>query len=200
MTLSTNVYVLDRVNHLEVFRLCQSLLTPYDTDRRGPEQQQWSNESTSAWRGDGAWCISNAIGQGLPAILDITYRPDGPLRTPEQVAECDEDCDPDCDKDHYRRACWLDIDFDTSYGAEFGGNMGCGDLHATLVAELGKWLDGRGVRWEWRNEFTGEIHGGSDRFERLIDLVSDGFAATAWLQTMVLPAIELGAFDGLDPR
>lgn len=132
--------------------------------------------------------IENELGQGLPAWLMIGYRPGAPLRSAEQVAACDEDCDPDCDGSYHDRACWLDVDFDTAYGYDHDG-MGCGDLHAALVARLGRWLDARGVRWEWRNEFSGEVHGGVDRYERLADLASGGFEATAWYQTAVLPAI-----------
>jgi hypothetical protein len=57
---------------------------------------------------------------------------------------------------------------------------------ASLVAELGKWLDERGVRWLWKNEYTGEVHSG---YEQLIELCSGGFEAAAWFQTTVLPAI-----------
>lgn len=201
MTLSTNVYVLDQIDHREVFRFCQELLIQYDQDRRGPDRQQWSDEQTTSWRAGGSfvepgnpWRIANDIGQGLPGILWVTYRPGAPLRTPEQAAECDEDCEAGCDgSGHYYRPCWLDVDFDTAYGYKHDG-MGCGDLHAALVAELGQWLDGKGVRWEWCNEFTSEVHGGPDRYERLIDLASGGFEATAWFQSTVLPAIaaELG--------
>jgi len=190
MTLSTNIYILDQADPREVFRFCQGLLTKYDEQRRTPDQQTWNDEPAGAWRGDGVRSIANTIGQGLPGILDISYRADGPLRTVEQAEACDEDCEPGCDKgQHYYRACWLDIDFDTAYGYKQGG-MGCGDLHAALVGELGQWLDAQGIRWEWRNEFTGDVHGGPDRYVRLVDLASGGFEATAWFQSTVLPAIE----------
>lgn len=190
MTLSTNVYVLDPIDHVEVFRFCQSLLTKYDTRHRGPDQQVWRDSQDEEYR-DGVWAvlpesrwtIGNSPGQDLPAWLLVYYRREAALRTPEQVAECDED--------HDYRACWLDIDFDTAYGYNHNG-MGCGDLHAALVGELGQWLDARGVRWEWRNEFTGEVHGGRDRYTRLIDLCRAGFEASAWFRTTVLPAIEAG--------
>jgi hypothetical protein len=193
MTLSTNVYVLDEIDHVEVFRFCQAMLTKYDEQRRTPDQQVWS-DSASTWRGDGIRVIANQIGQNLPGILDITYRSGGPLRA--QDAGHDEDCDETCSGKYHDRACWLDIDFDTAYGAKFDGGMGCGDLHAALVAELGRWLDAKGVRWEWRNEFTGDVHGGPDRYERLIDLVSGGFEATAWYRSSVLPAILVDRITG----
>lgn len=197
MTLSTNVYALDPVDPRELFRFAQGLLTRYDEDRRAPEQQQWSDEPRHAvWGEPGTWTIANRIGQGLPAILDISYRPDGPLRTAEQAAAHDSDCDEDCDGNHYRRACWADLDLDTAYGYRGPDGMGCGDLHAALVAEIGAWLDERGIRWEWRNESTGDVHGGGDRYERLIDLCTGGFAASAWFRTTVAPAIARMAQDG----
>lgn len=57
-------------------------------------------------------------------------------------------------------------------------------------------LDARNVRWEWRNEFTGDVHGGEDRYERLIDLCSGGFEATAWFRTTVMPVIAAMAAEG----
>ena len=78
--------------------------------------------------------------------------------------------------------------------------MGCGDLHAALVGQLGQWLDARGIRWEWMNEYTGEVHGGPDRYEQLIGLASAGFESAAWFETTVMPAITAviaaGEFDG----
>lgn len=189
MTLSTNVYVLDEVSPHELFRFCQTLLTKWDEpDHRPWNRQKCSDKPThTVWEMPGTWNICNELGQGLPAILDIKYRPGGPLRA-EQAGH-DEDCSEECSGKYHDRACWLDIDFDTAYSARFSGGMGCGDLHAALVAEVGQWLDARGVRWEWRNEFTGDVHGGDDRYERLIDLASGGFEATAWYATTALPAI-----------
>ncbi len=188
MTLSTNIYVLDPTDVREAFRFCQGMLTKYDDQRRSPDQQIWS-DSELTWGGTGRRSMANRIGQDLPGILDITYREGGPLRTAEQAEQHDEDCDEDCDREYHNRACFLDIDFDTAYGAKFEGGMGCGDLHAALVAELGQWLDAKGVRWEWRNEFTGDVHGGEDRYVRLIDLCRGGFEATSWYQHSVLPAL-----------
>lgn len=191
MTLSTNVYVLDQVDVRELFHFAQGLLTKYDEQRRTPEQQVWTDED--GWRGEGARRIANRLGQGLPGILKIAYRPDAPLATAEQAATCASDCDADSDYHYHPHACWADLDLDTAYGARFENGMGCGDLHAALVAEIGKWLDGRGIRWEWRNEFTSDVHGGDDRYERLVDLCSGGFEAAAWFRTSVLPAILGGA-------
>jgi hypothetical protein len=197
VTLSTNVYVLDEVDPREVFRFCQGLLAKYDEDRRPPERQVWSDEASSTYRDsddqNGVRRIANRLGQDLPGILDITYRAGGALRA--EPPGHDEDCGEDCGGEYHSRVCWLDIDFDTAYGYKDERGWGCGDLHAALVNELGQWLDAKGARWEWRNEFTSEVHGGGDRYERLIDLCSGGFEATAWFRTSVLPAIAIGLLD-----
>lgn len=200
MTLSTNVYVLDEVSAPEVFHFCQELLTRYD-DRVSPQrptEQRWTDEQDATWRNgesfiepDNPWTIANEVDQGLPAWLLLHYRPGRPLRSPEEAAACEPGwCDPDCNGDHgSRRPCWLYVDFDTAYSYRDKRRWGCGDLHAVIVAELGQWLDAKGVRWEWQNEFTSEVHGGDDRYERLIDLCSGGFEAAAWYRTTALPAI-----------
>lgn len=191
MTLSTNIYVLDETDIRELFHFCQGMLTKYDDQRRSPDQQIWSDYDSNTYSdGDdqtGVRRIANRIGQNLPGILDITYREGGPLRA--ETAGHDEDCDEDCTGQYHNRACWADIDFDTAYGAKFDGGMRCGDLHAALISELGQWLDAKGVRWEWRNEYSGEVHCGPDRYERLIDLCTAGFEAAAWFQHSVMPAI-----------
>ena len=196
MTLSTNIYILDPIAYREIFTYCQTVLGLYDKERRGPDRQSWTHEQDPTWRAgerviepDNPWTIGNDPMQNLPAWLLLHYRPYAPLRTPEQAAEHDEWCESTCDSaDHGRPACWIDVDFDTAYGYQQDG-MGCGDLHAALVSHLGEWLDGRGIRWSWQNEYTGEVHGGPDRYARLIDLASAGFESAAWFQTTVLPAI-----------
>lgn len=204
MTLDTRVYVLDAIDPHETFAKCRALIGA--TDRH-----VYTDEQTKTWRKGESfvepgnhWSIWNTPGQGLPALLDINYRPGCPLRTQEQADAHDEDCNipknsgyvPEwgpCDGSHmYRRACWLEVSFDTAYGYRDENGYGCGDLHARLVAELGRWLDERGVRWEWQNEFTGEVHTG---YDRLVDLASSGFEASAWFRTSVLPAIEAHARD-----
>lgn len=184
MTLSTDVYILDPVDPVDVFRYCQTLLSAFDEEGRSPDQQQ--SEVDNGWRGSGSLTMQNTMGQDLPAWLMLHYRRGAPLVTEEQAAECDEDCESDCDGEYHPQPCWINVDFDTAYSYRGPNGMGCGDLHAVLVAGLGQWLDQHGVRWAWRNEYTGEVH---DNAESLIELVSGGFEAKAWLESTVLPAI-----------
>lgn len=196
MTLSTNVYVLDEVDVHEMFRFCQGLLTRYDEGRNmPPEQQRFTDEgSTTYTDGEdqtGVRRIANRLGQNLPGILDITYRDGAPLRTVDPGHN--EWCEEDCDGEH-ARICYADVDFDTAYGAKFSFG-GCSALHALLVSNLGQWLDGKGVRWEWRNEYTGEVFGGGERYTSLTTLLDSGVKAMAWFNDVVLPAIPAIAED-----
>lgn len=191
MTLSTDVYILDEVDAREVFRFCQGLLTKYDDPRHlAPESMQVRDEQDTGTPGvwevqpGNPWSLDNKPDQGLPAWLMSAYRPDGPLRA--EAPGHDEDCDEDCTGKYHDRACWMSLDFDTAYGYRDSRDWGCGDLHAALVAELGEWLTGRGIRWEWRNEFTGDVHIGVDGLE---ELGSKGAEASAWFRNMALPAL-----------
>jgi len=194
MTLSTDVYILDEVDHREVFRFCQGLLTKYDDPRHmPPESMQIRDEQDTTYTGvpgvwevqpGNPWSLDNKPGQNLPAWLMSAYRPDGPLRA--EAAGHDEDCDEDCTGKYHDRACWMSLDFDTTYGYRDGRGWGCGDLHAAIVGELGAWLNERGIRWEWRNEFTGEVHAGHDG---LAELGAAAVEASDWFRTVVAPAI-----------
>jgi hypothetical protein len=205
VTLSTDIYALDKVDPHEVFRFCQGLLTKYD-ERPGTSEQISDDYQDRSYVGvpgienfvakpENPWTIANGVGQGLPAWLLLHYRPGAPLRV--TTDECTEDCDSEPDEDGYQyhyhpEACWLRVNFDTTYSYKDSAGRGCGDLHALLVAELGEWLTARGVRWKWRNEFTGEVHEGA---EKLIDLCTSGFAAQAWFTTSVLPVIMGGKLE-----
>ena len=173
MTLSTNMWVLDRIDREEVFAKCRELIGAGDgyryTDRDG-------------YHDDGTKALMGEPGQGYPAWLTLYYHPDGALREDDR---CSPDCDDDCDR-KWHPAAWLEVNWDTAYSYRDDMGRGCGLLHATYIASLGRWLDGRGVRWLWENEFTGEIHEG---YDKLGDLIHGGGEARDWLYRAVLPAI-----------
>lgn len=105
----------------------------------------------------------STLGQGLPAILEVTYGSDGPLSWPHEPGE---ECD--C-SDHGNTADPLHehlvaVSFDTSYGwnreGRNAGGPGCADLHAFLLRETGVWLASEGVEdWSWHHEERGTWHG-----------------------------------------
>lgn len=181
MTLDTSVYIHGDVDRHEVFAFCQSLLGPVDGQRA--KDTDWHSETVRM--------LMNEGGQGLPAWLMVRYDVAGPLRTDGDA--CSEDCDEADDYHHHLPAHLIEVSFDTAYGYRDEQGRGCGDLHACYVAALGGWLDGRGIAWSWHNEFTGDIHGGPDRYERLADLTGESKRATEWFRSLVLPAIQAAA-------
>lgn len=142
MTLNTRVVIEQPYPAPRVFHHCRQLLGCTDA-------HVWEHERTSKWSRNPRY--GNILGQGLPALLWLHYGPDGPL------LDDDED-DPE------ERQGFIAVHFDTAYGyARFSPNgAGCEDLHAWLIRELGRWLDERGLTWQWQNEFTGEWHRGSE--------------------------------------
>jgi hypothetical protein len=106
---------------------------------------------------DGADSIMNLPGQGLGAWVIVYHRDGEPV----------------------------EVSIDTVYSYS-GPDGGCGDLHARVVAELGQWLDFKGVAWSWQNEFTGEVH---QRYDGLTDLAGEGAEASAWVRDIVMPAL-----------
>jgi hypothetical protein len=177
MTLDTRIYVVDEIDLRELFTKCQSLLTQYDEQGRAPEQQR-----SKMYPGS----LDNEPMQDLPAWLMVHHGGERPHRTAGDGWKYAEPGDPVCTETEHSPVCWYEVSYDTAYGYRGPDGMGCGDLHARLIAELGAWLDGKGVRWKWQNEFTGEVHEG---YDRLIELASGGFEATSWFQTTVVPAI-----------
>jgi hypothetical protein len=89
----------------------------------------------------------------------------------------------------------IEVTFDTAYGYRFEEGENCSQLHARLVAQLGNWLDERGLPWKWQNEYTGEWF---DRYDGLGEFVNAHklTGAADWFGNIVLPLIERGAMGG----
>jgi hypothetical protein len=188
MTLDTTIYVHDEIDRWEVFSKCREMLGATEVN---------PHEDGEGWRGDGSRCLENRLGQGLPAWLRITYRESAPLR-PETTfcTDCGEDdaCSTRCSQ----IATYLEVGFEMAYSYRDDEGRGPGDLHACYVVVLGQWLDERGVTWSWRNEFTGDIHGGDERYRRLPDLMRGGADAADWFANIVLPVISAES-GGVEP-
>lgn len=201
MTLDTRIYVLGEVDVHELFREGQRLLHLADErvglDCRTPEQQRWRDEPQSEYHEGGRTpdragrrSIFNEIGQGLPAILDITYREGGPLKATDE--ECERYCSSPCDRDEpHSPAHWCVISLDTtySYRSSLGG---CSDLHVVLMKGFADWLGARDVTFSWMNEYTGKVHAwpmGVQEFGR------NGAAAAEWFFGTVRPALDAMGID-----
>ena len=179
MTLTTEMYVLDEINPQEVFGEVRRLL--------GATYPAHPYTDSADEDGYDGWTIEHPPGIGLEAWAMLRYKPGKPLRTAEEIAahDCPEPDMGDCEEYHlHYPACWLSIWLDTAYG----GNPT--RVHARLVAELGRWLDDRGIRWSWKNEYDGAIFGGEDRYTSLTRLLDDGEAGEKWFADVVKPLIE----------
>lgn len=187
MTLDTRIYVHDPVDYREVWLKCNQLIGADERTKFTDEPDPvWEKGERKGGDKNGEWWIWNKPGQGLCALLDIRYRKNGPVLGDGQHHRY---CEPDEETAH--KKCfphWLEVSFDTAYSFRSDTGEGCGDLHARLVAELGKWLDGKGLHWSWENEFTGQIHQG---YEGLTELSSGGASAASWFRDIVAPALGL---------
>lgn len=175
MTLSTDIYILDPVDPMEVFNFVNKYLlkvTNPEVDHK--PDTKWDRE-TREWVDDPEIMdLSNRVGQGFDAWLLTKYRKGGPLYA-EDVHDDDYFVAP---------ACYMKLDFDTAYGyrSEFGG---CAQLHSRYIVALHDWLATKNVRIKWRNEFTGEIFDGLDGLD---SFGNDGEAARDWFKS-ILPGV-----------
>ena len=191
MTLNTSIYLHGAVDIPEFFEFCQRALLAFDEQARSLDQVIWSDKE--GWRGEGSRYRGSQLGQGLPAILDISYRPDGALRTVEAAAKHDEYCNEegDCDGSGHTPAHWAEVSLDTAYGwQDPHRGWRCGDLHAALIRLFGARLDELGVPFSWENEYTGEVHDGCNNLDEL-GKASKG--AAEWFNNVAMPAIQAHA-------
>lgn len=176
MTLATEVFLSGDIDGREVFAYAQHLLALYDKQKRPASEQK-----TRAFEGpdsEGVAQLSNRIGQGLPAILDVKFRTDGsPLRA-EDIPETEG-------SDWEYPKCSVEVRFDTGYG--YSDSLGgCSHLHARFICALQDWVTERDGSLAWRNEYTGDVHQGLDGIS---EFIGDGNKAADWFATEALPAI-----------
>lgn len=202
MTLNTSIAIGKPYSVREVFDFCRKLLNT-------PDATPFFQEDSHSW---GCKEIRNPGGIGLDAWLWIYYGADGPIThvhdewCPTEVGPAKWDDDGEyivTQEEIDNHAEWIatdptkngwaaiEVTFDTSYGHRNRRGERCDQLHTRLVAELGRWLDDRGLPWKWQNEYTGEWF---DRYEGLAGLAGAhrSSGAEEWFQKQVLPLITGG--------
>jgi hypothetical protein len=182
MTLDTRMYVHDEVSPHALFHELRRLLGATDA-------HPIEDRDVSHYYGAGTWEVGHPIGIGLPALCGIYYRQDGPYVSADAASGCSEDCDPGDGYHYHKPAMWCEVSMDTAYGYRDAQGRNCGGLHASFVAALGEWLDARGVRWSWVNEYNGKVFTGDERYSSLLALIGDSDKAVAWFSDVVAPAI-----------
>lgn len=148
MTLSTSVAILRAtVPPRDLFHLGRGWLgcTDEHTYREEPRHPVWGMPD--------AMVIGNRLGQGLPAIWEVRWKPDQPWRVSEHVCERDEDGnspDPDCNEYDCDPgpACAYEAWFDTTYSYRAPNDADCGDLHAWLITKIARVVGGDNILWE----------------------------------------------------
>jgi hypothetical protein len=186
MTLNTSIAIGKPYNVHEVYAYCRTLVnTPeHIKPNTGPDPEQQKH-----WPGQKY--IANPGGIGLCAWLWINYGADGPmLQEPDDPNDQDE---VDYLKNSPTSNGWaaIEVTFDTTYSYRSDSGEGCSQLHARLVAELGKWLDDRALPWKWQNEYTGEWFDSYNGLDAFVDAHRSTGAAD-WFNNTVLPLIESG--------
>lgn len=169
MTLSTYVYLTGDIDPHELFNACNKLIGAVDPV---------FHDEDCKYGPKGRKSIENIPGQGFPAWLTVYYRPDAPL-TAEDVW-----VDDGTSRWLDQKACSVEVNFDTGYGYRdsYGG---CADLHGRYIVALNRLAEDRGLKLEWRNEFTGEYFEGTDGLD---DFGGQGTKAAEWIES-VLPSI-----------
>lgn len=177
MTLDTRIYVYDEIDPHSVLHKMREILG-------ATERHPIRDDGPYDYNPTGPHSLGHPAGIGLNAWLLIYYRPDGPLATEDEFEEYEYDDEPYCTQ----RACYLEVSLDTAYGYNdaFGG---CSALHARYLFELGEWLDEQGIAWGWKDEFSGEVYQGDDRYTGITNLLSNGEDAAEWFENAVKPAI-----------
>lgn len=173
MTLSTDMVVIDPVPIDELFNECRRLLGADESHPFTDEwEKSWCSEPPSYVEDRGSRERRHPAGLGLPALLAVHYAVEAPLPTKAEREQIERDISdyPDDAEDYDTpryRTHFARIWFDTAYGYTSERGAGCSDLHAWLMRELGRWLEARGKRYAWRQEFTGDWF---DSWEKVAEL------------------------------
>lgn len=145
MTLATSIHIQAPLNYQLVFLKARETIGipaehPFKVE--GDTGLGWDN---------GQWVRS--VPGGFRSALDVSHN-NGELL----VSECSEWCEQPCDYHRDLPPAYIDVRLDTAYGYHGPNGESCSDLHRSIVAQLGAWLDEQGVNWWAQDEFTGEWH------------------------------------------
>lgn len=155
MTLSTEVAVTITASARAVLAAAVDALIWAD-GREMPAEIHYV-EGEPYYKPNGRRRIGTRIGQGLPAITDLTYAPDGPLAM-DWMSASEFYGEDDVESDYDRiPACTHLIDWDTAYGYRSAHReIGCAELHLLAILKLAQWVRANGGEEVWFcNEYDG---------------------------------------------
>jgi len=171
VTLDTKFVIDHPVPAKEVFDFCREMIGATD-------DHAWKRTDDNLWENPG---YHNVAGQGLPALLYVSYGADGPL-----LETAWDEGDEEYVRPHQPPGS-VKVSLDTPYGYHDELGRGCGQLHAYYVTVLGRWCEKNGWAYHWQDESTGDWY--SD-WRRASDVLGEaGDAASQWFRDTVFPAL-----------
>lgn len=203
MTLSTNIYVLGKIDghdlhswiHTNLFRLSPDYPVDYTETTAGQEYVSERSKKKYIARENQ---LSNSPGQGFPAWLIMEWTDDA--REYDNGFSEEELKDTD-DEDvqwtlETRRAIgspyYARLNFDTAYGYNRNG-MGCTELHASYIVLLYReYFEPRGIDIIWQDEYRGTYHKNLSE-EGMRNFLGAGDQAMDWFYNKVSPIIQAEA-------
>lgn len=156
--------------------------------------------------------INNTPGQGLAAWLmmehnngdlierqDTNYSHEDAVKEAMRWADSIEDAEESVkeDEEYYAEhpQGHIELSFDTAYGYQGPGNIGCTALHTYYIIKLAtEYFEPRGLTFSWQNEYSGEWAEGLDD-AALNKFLRSGDDAMKWFQS-VIPVIEKAVEEG----
>lgn len=172
MTLSTDIYLNTTHTPQEVFEVVNALLGIPETRKSGSRESVYS---------PGTMSLSNDPGQGFPAWVSLSYKADGSLLS-EGMEACTDYCDEgDEDDEPYHSHTPthnIVVNLDTGY-AYNENNMGCADLHASIIVGL---LNTYGEDLHWKNEFNGDKN---KNLEGIETFISNSNEMKSWFSDVI---------------
>lgn len=111
----------------------------------------------------------------LAAFLVAWYRTDGVAVTEEERAEWEgRTCGaPNC-TNHVIAPCHVLVGLSTPVlYTDPERTWTAGNVHSAIIWQLGAWLDGRKIPWQWHTSLKGEITSGYEGLDELPQLVAD---------------------------
>lgn len=187
MTLSTDMYIQGEVDLAQLRWIVQEALAKFDDQQRPVDAQLWEEDSRPEHRS-----YSTVVGQGLPAWTFIHFGENGVWRSPEDEYAHPDDVEEGEEPWFVAPRHFAAIDFDTTYFYSGPNGETCAQLHAALMLQVGAWLEAQGVPWQWRNEYSDEIH---DAYEGFEEFAGHGAESKVWAKS-VMSAITATAENG----
>jgi hypothetical protein len=198
MTLSTNIYILGKIDgpdlHSWVNKNLLKVTDPKVTSFAAGEQYfyGWDKDQTMPQMAHNHG-LHNVLGQGFDAIFELDWW-DEPTTYDSWVTSDEDEDDEDVKyarekQEQIGSSYWAQINFDTAYGFNRDG-MGCTELHASYIVRLYReYFEPRGIEIVWQDEYRGTLHRNLSE-DGMREFLGAGDKAMDWFFNQVSPIIQ----------